>query len=259
MVPGKVKQSTLMLLALLLAGAARGKSDIDPEADRILREMSDFLGAQRQFTVRAESTIEYLAEGQKLQMNRVGDVKIARPDKLRVDRQGDLAEVKVFYDGKSFTVYEEKSNLFATIRAPSTLDATLKMLAEGLELYPPGSDLLYTRPYAVLTEDVQRGRYLGRSMIDGVPVHHLAFSGSEVDIQIWVEDGPRPLPRKYVLVSKNMPQAPEYSVVLKEWNLSPELSPELFTFETPAGAQRISFAVRTPEPSTRARKGGVKR
>ncbi|MBZ4422881.1 DUF2092 domain-containing protein [Myxococcus sp. RHSTA-1-4] len=214
----------------------------EPEAERRLREMSDFLAGQRQLTVRTQGTIEAVLEsGQKIQFHREGLVSLRRPDRLRVDRTGDLSDLQLFYDGKQLTLYGEKSQTFAAAPAPPTLDDTLDMASDLLGLEPPAADLLYSNPYAVLRESMRSGTYLGRANVEGVATHHLAFQGDEVDVQIWIEDGPRPLPRKYVVTSKRVDQAPQYAVVLSDWDLAPQLSDSQFVFRPPAEAQRVSF------------------
>ncbi|MCY1041959.1 DUF2092 domain-containing protein [Corallococcus sp. bb12-1] len=71
----------LLLGVTPLLGGAQEKAPaeptarIDPQAQRILRQMSDFLAAQREFSVRTEGTLdEVLDSGQKVQLQRAGDV-----------------------------------------------------------------------------------------------------------------------------------------------------------------------------------------
>ncbi|RKI29102.1 DUF2092 domain-containing protein [Corallococcus sp. AB004] len=251
----------------LLAGAQQeqataertGSDDrIDSQAQRILRQMSDFLAEQREFSVRTEGTLdEVLDSGQKIQLQRAGDVRLQRPNRLRVDRAGDLARLHLFYDGQRLTVQGEQANVYATTPAPSTLDATLDMASQKLGLDAPGGDLLVSNPYTALTEDVRSGKYLGRAKVNGVPVHHLAFRNRDgVDWELWVEDGPRPLPLKYVITSRDLPGAPQYSVTLSEWNLSPKLTPDQFQFTPPRDATRVSFLA--PDSKGGAQQGGSK-
>ncbi|RKG97035.1 DUF2092 domain-containing protein [Corallococcus sp. CA053C] len=248
----------------LIGGAQQAKAPaepaekVDPQAQRILRQMSDFLAAQREFSVRTEGTLdEVLESGQKIQMQREGDVSVQRPNRLRVDRSGDLARLHLFYDGQKFTLQGERANAYATTPAPSTLDATLDMASQRLGLDAPAGDLLVSDPYAALTEDVCSGSYLGRALVDGTPVHHLAFRNRDgVDWELWVEDGPRPLPRKYVITSRDLPGAPQYAVDLSDWNLSPQFTPQQFQFTPPRDAMRVSFA--EPGKQGGQQEGGAK-
>jgi hypothetical protein len=108
-------------------------------------------------------------------------------------------------------------------------------------VYAPGSDLIYKNAYNILTEDVISGFYIGMSVVGGVKCHHLAFRGNEVDWQIWIEEGNKPLPKKFIVTSKWMTGAPQFTVTIKSWNLSPKLADNMFTFVPPKGAQKIDF------------------
>jgi hypothetical protein len=74
-----------------------------------------------------------------------------------------------------------------------------------------------------------------------VSCHHLAFSQETIDWQIWIEDGPRPVPRKLVITYKTEPGSPQYVARLSGWNFQPRFSKHFFTFEAPAGAGEMEF------------------
>ena len=61
--------------------------------------------------------------------------------------------------------------------------------------------------------------------------------------QIWIKDGDQPLPVKYVITNKWMTGAPDYSLEISDWNVSPELAETTFTFTPPAGAKKLSAMV----------------
>ena len=94
----------------------------------------------------------------------------------------------------------------------------------------PGADLLYRDSYTGLTDDVVSGESLGASEVQGTPTQHKAYRFRDVDWQIWIEDGPRPLPRKNVITTKNIEGAPENEILKSDWNLDPKLQDDLFKF-----------------------------
>ena len=182
--------------------------------------MSNSLKGLTSFAFDADHTIEVVLEsGQKLQMAATSHVQVQRPNRLRSDRRGELANVSFIYDGKTITVTGNKTNLYAQAPAPSTLDAMIDFARDELELEAPAADLLYSDPYRGLTEDVVSGTHIGKTEIDGALCHHLAFRGREVDWQIWIEDTPRALPRRYVITSKDQAAAPEFGVSLRNWSV----------------------------------------
>jgi hypothetical protein len=69
--------------------------------------------------------------------------------------------------------------------------------------------------------------------------NHLAFRTETVDWQIWIKDGAEPLPMKYVITSKRIAMAPQYSVVLSNWNTKPVIAANRFQFVAPQGVKRL--------------------
>jgi hypothetical protein len=83
--------------------------------------------------------------------------------------------------------------------------------------------------------------HIGRGVINGVECEHLAFRDQETDWQIWVEVGDRPIPCKYVITSKTMAGAPQYSLVIKDWKTGEQPSPN-FVFTPPKDAKKVEVA-----------------
>lgn len=215
---------------------------VEPKADALLRKMSTDLADLRAFRFNTDSVMEVVTrQGEKIQSVAESTVWVQRPNKLRVDRMGPLGGATVYYDGSMLSVYGKRDNLYATTKAPDNLDATIDFARDQLSLDAPGADLLYSNPYAALTEDVVSGRYLGIEPVGNRMCHHLAFRGHETDWQLWVEDGPRALPCRFVIVSKRETGAPQYAVTTSGWSAAPGFSPETFTFVPPPDAGKIDF------------------
>ena len=115
---------------------------------------------------------------------------------------------------------------------------------EGIDL--PLIDLAMSDPYANATAKVEQGKYFGIATVLGVPCHHLAFTQENVDWQVWIEDGPQPLIRKFVITHKNDPGAPEFTALITHWNLTDRIADSNFVFEQPKGVSKIEM--RTDEP-----------
>lgn len=245
-----------IVLAVALATVVAGWSEagdappagIDPQAEKLLRRMSDYLASLQKFTVRTENTIEaVLTSGQKLQFNGPAAASVWRPNRLRADRKGDILNQEFFYDGKNVTLFNAKENLYATTAAPPTIDAMLDFAREKLDVIAPGSEFLYSNAAERMLKETTSGFVVGSSSVDGVKSTHLAFRGAEVDWQIWVEDSAKPLPRKFVLTSKKVTGEPQFAVLIRSWDLAPKLTEGMFTFTPPKGAKKIEFLQLTPE------------
>lgn len=215
---------------------------INPQAEKLLRASTDFLAGQQRFSLDTSSTIEVvLASGQKIQFDHTATQSIQRPNKLRAERTGDLVDQVFYYDGETLTLHNPSQNYFATVAAPDTLEAMLDFAREKLDVVAPAGDLLFKDAFNILTQDVTSGFVVGKGVVDGVRCDHLAFRAPHVDWQIWIEEGERPLPRKLVITSRDMLNAPQFTVMTTNWNLEPSFTDATFSFTPPKGAQRVEF------------------
>ena len=242
------KWMCIVALSMAVPAAAREPTErvgIEPKADQVLHRMSDYVGSLQSFRVDSQAVDELvLKNGQKIEELSESHNEIERPNRLRSDRLGPVANVVFRYDGNEFSIYGKRTGMYATTSAPPDLDRAIDVARDRLGIYAPASDLLYSNPYAVLTEDVYAGSYIGLEPIDGVNCHHLAFRGKDVDWQVWVQEGAQPLPRRYVITSKNEPGQPEFTVNLSHWEPSAKVSAQDFTFTPPPGSTRIQFLTR---------------
>jgi hypothetical protein len=247
------KLHVLALTAALLGAAppapARAEeARIEPRAAEILRAMTRYLNGLERFAVETDNAIDVVLEsGQKLQFENPVKLSVKRPNRLRAERVGDLVDQVFFYDGAELTLHDRGRGYYATVAAPPTLDAALDFARDSLDIVAPAADLLYRDAFEALTQDASSGVYLGPSMVGGVRCHHLAFTGLEVDWQLWVQEGEQPLPRKYVITSKRVAGAPEFAVWMQRWDLGPPEADDAFRFVAPEQAQRIEFLELTAE------------
>jgi hypothetical protein len=217
---------------------------IDPAADRVLRRMCRYLQAQRQFHIAATEHFDVVRDsGQRIQYCNFRDVTIVRPNKIYSDVVGDTLNRRFWYDGKTATMLDKQRKLYSQVPAPPTIDATLDYLAEHYGLAVPLSDLVFSDPYAELTEKVTSGAYLGLHTVDQIQTHHLAFTQENLDWQIWIDAGAAPVPRRVVITYKQQPGQPQYQATLYDWSSGEHVSVSnaLFHFHPPKGAARIEM------------------
>jgi hypothetical protein len=223
-------------------GEQQTANKVDFDADAVLRSMSDHLGSLQSFSFSADHTIDFVLEsGEKRQAVASSTVSVQRPNKLRSDRRGEHADLSFIYDGRTATIYGKRNNMYAQADAPDTIDEMIDFAREKLDIDAPAADLLYSKSYPILMEDVVSGTIVGPAIIDDKPCTHLAFRGNNVDWQLWIQDGGTPLPLRYVITTKDVKSEPQLIVQIHDWNTAPSLAPELFTFAPPAGAQKIEF------------------
>ncbi len=215
---------------------------VDPQALAILKRMTDYLAGLKQFSVETRSSIDaVLTSGQKLQFDNGVTATVQRPNKLHARRKGDLLNQAFYYDGKSLSLSNPDDRYYATVAAPATLEDMLDFARTKLGVFVPAGDLLYKNAFELLTQDVKSGFIVGKSIVGGVRCDHLAFRGPEVDWQIWIEEGAKPLPRKYLITSTQDPGSPQFTILMSDWNTAPQLTDFAFAFTPPKGARKIDF------------------
>jgi hypothetical protein len=234
------KQGFALGLALtvgLIVSPLANAGGIDPDANEVLKSMSDYLGGLAAFSMNAEIDLEVvLKDGQKVQLSASANAVIQRPNKMRIQRHGVVANADIIFDGKTLTLYGKNLNSYYQTGVPGTIDDAIWSYEHETGLPAPGADLLFADPYAVLSSGVESGMHLGMGYVDGIECHHLAFREDDTDWQIWVKTGNVPLPMKYVITSKWQTAAPQYQIRLRDWNLKPQISGDQFTFSPPKGA-----------------------
>lgn len=227
------------LLALAVLQPARAEGE---DAKKILKAMSDYVTGQKHVVLKYDVDIEVITpELEKLQFNSSGEAALHRPDKLRVTRTGGYTDIELVYDGKTATVLSKHSNTFAQLKLPGSLDQMIDRLRAEHNIEMPGADLLLSNMYDELVAGVIEAKHIGHGVVDGVECEHLAFRNQETDWQLWVELGATPIPRKYVITSKTLAAAPQYTLRIKSWDTSTEPDAKSFTFAAPQGAKSIEF------------------
>ncbi len=203
--------------------------------------MTDYLGAQQALSFHIETSFELYDFGQKLQFAGAADIQIRRPDRLAVDYRDDLSAKRVWYDGSQLTLVDPIAGVYASMKAPSNIDDTLDHFEEKYGLVLPLTDLIGQDAYALIASRVQSVSYVGLHDVDGKACHHLAFVGDSADLQLWIRDGDRPTPCKFLVDYKEEPGRPEYGVVMMDWKFGSSLPDSRFEASIPDGARKIEF------------------
>lgn len=243
---------TLLLVAASPQAVSAQPTGVSPLAQQLLKASTDFLAQQPRFSLDTESSIDVvLATGQKIQFDHTARVSVERPNKLRAERTGALVDQIFYYDGKTLTLHDPLDNYYATIAVPGILEEMLDFAREKLDVVAPAGDLLYKNAYDILTQDVSSGFVVGKGWVENVNCDHLAFRTSLVDWQIWIEEGERPLVRKLVFTTRDKLNAPQFTVVTKNWNLKPKFSDETFSFKPSQNVRKVEFLLdNTSEPKS---------
>jgi hypothetical protein len=236
------------------AAAEKPTKGISPDAERALRKMTDYLASLQSFRVRSTAKDEVvLKSGQKIDLSSQSETSVQRPNKLRSEQVGSKGGLAFWYDGKTMTLECTANGTYTTKPAPPTIDGAIDQARKEFGIEAPGADLLYSKPYDILTEQVTGGQVIGHETVDDMAVTHLAFQGEEVDWQIWIRDGAEPLPVWFSIITKTLPSQPEFEVHMSHWETRPAINPSTFAFQAPPNGTRTEAFPKTCSPATAER------
>lgn len=215
---------------------------IDQEAVEILRSSLDFLSKLEQFSVQVQSTLEDIhVTGHRIDVEMASSILISRPDKLRTERHSEEFNQIFYYNGSELVLYNPVQKVYASEPAPGSIDEMIHHARDRYGLSTPASDLIYDNAFELLMDEVQHAEILGLVIIGDVTCIHLLFSRPGVDFQIWIAENGPPLPYKYVVIDTSTPELLGFSSVMRNWNINPEVSDQMFNFEPGSGEYKIEF------------------
>jgi hypothetical protein len=215
---------------------------ISPRADGVLRSACDFLAQTPAFSFKGEIWREHVnAAGQKIQFSHSVQMDVKRPDGMRLEISSPSSTRGFWYDGKTLTILDRSHNWYSSAPMPSTLDDAIDSARDDYGIDLPLIDMAVSDPYTNAMAKVESAKYYGISPVLGVPCHHLAFTQDNVDWQIWIEQGPQPLIRKFVITHKNDPGQPEFTAFIMDWNVADRIADSDFIFTPPSGASKIEM------------------
>jgi hypothetical protein len=228
----------------------------EPDALAVMKEMCDYLKSLKQFSFRSEVTDDQVyLDGKKLQYSIDMETLVKRPDKLRVNADGDLVSKQFFFDGKTIILYDKAEKVYGAIDVPPDIEEALDKAHKDFGLRVALTDLASPRLWDHVSRKTEHSLYVGVHKVRGIPCHHLAFDGSDVHLQVWIDAGKKPLPLKVVFTQKKLEGSPQWTAYLSDWKTAPHLADTLFKFTPPPGVQKIKFVPAKQQPAPGKEKG----
>ena len=240
---------SLLALGGSAFAAETPQKETPPDPNKIVQQMCDYLKSLDRFSFRAEITDDQVyTGGKKLQYAFETETFVQRPDKLRVNAEGDLINKQFFLDGKTLTLYDPADKVYVSAEVPADIEGALAKADQELKFRVALADLASPKLCEHLAKGQTHALYVGSSNVRGVTTNHLAFDRNDIQLQIWIETGKKPTPAKILINQKNLPASPQWTAYLRDWNSAPQLKPGTFAFTAPTGVQKIKFA--PPPPAT---------
>jgi hypothetical protein len=137
-------------------------------------------------------------------------------------------------------MYSPQAKLYMIVPAKATIDENLAELpAKGISM--PVGPFLNSHLFELASKNLITGYVVGRVKIYDKEVHQLAFTSEDVDWQLWVTGGDSPRIVRAESINKKLEGKPRTIVQFLEWNLSPKIPADEFSFSKPADAREIDM------------------
>jgi len=219
-----------------------------PAVVATLGKMQKTLSAS-QFSFQAHTLRAYAGpNGELLHIEHVIKATIKRPDHLVADVTGDDGASKFFYDGRTLTLFGEQQKQYAAVPVTGTIADMLDTAQDRLDIDFPLAGLLNNKPDETLVSDAAIGGQVGTATIDGVRCNHYFFMDApDLDLELWVEDNDKALPRRVIVTYRSLPGRPTFVADLSNWDFSVHPTDAEFAFHAPAGVSQVEL-----KPSSRA-------
>ncbi|HSP06263.1 MAG TPA: DUF2092 domain-containing protein [Acidobacteriota bacterium] len=231
------------LIFLFVAGIARSQGADAAKGELLLKAMSQKLAAAQSFSFSTSEFHDVMKlNGQKAKLHMTREVLVRRPNGFWTRYTGDR-DWEIWYDGKLLTGISGEKKVYIQHEMPPTLDETMDMLAMRFNLDLPVSDVLYSSPYDAFLDAQSRGGLVGKETINGLACNHLAYTGTAVDWQLWIDEK-NSLPCRLEMTYKKATAPQFYRITFSKWNLSARVKEDAFAFKIPQGYVRIPMLER---------------
>ncbi|MEA3210873.1 MAG: hypothetical protein QOE70_3930 [Chthoniobacter sp.] len=219
----------------------------EPDADQLLRQMSDKLSSARSFSFKAYREIDpALLAGTPAAEKACIRASVLRPNKLAAHAKTNLGGRHFYADGRTLSLLDEKANTYATLPMHTNIDGVVAALDERYGFTPPLAEFAVSNPYRGIRQQAQSVAYVGREKVAagflglaGVECHRLALKGKIADAELWIAVN-NSLPRKLVATFRRAGH-PQVRISFSSWNLAAAVTEAEFAFTPPKGAEKIEM------------------
>jgi hypothetical protein len=232
------------------------KPSVSAEASAALAQMAKSLLSQ-QFSFQARTLRVYAdVDGRFLHIGHTMKVLIRRPDRLRVDIDGDDGATQVFYDGKTLVLYGPAKKEYVSLPVPDTIGAMIKEAQRRLGFDFPLEDFLSSTPDKSLLSGVTEAKIVNQVTIDGAPADHLTlFQPPGLELELWLAKNAQSLPKRLFITYRSISGQPNFIATFSDWDFAVTPTDADFTFQPPEGAKQVELKAATAPPPAPQAKG----
>jgi hypothetical protein len=248
---GRLLAAAFLFLAFTVSAlGAPAKPVVTEDASAALAQMGQTL-LGKQFSFQARTLRVYAdADGRFLHIGHTMKVLVRRPDRLRVDIDGDDGATQVFYDGKTLVLYGPAKKEYVSIPVPDTIEGMAKEANSRIGFDFPLLDFLTAAPDKAVLSGVTAAKIVNDVTIDGASANHLTlFQPPGLELELWLTKDTQALPERIFITYRSVPGQPNFIAQLSDWNFAVTPTDADFTFQPPEGAKQVELKSATTPPA----------
>jgi hypothetical protein len=165
------------------------------------------------------------------------EVKVQRPDKLRVDVKSDEKDRTSYLNDGIFTMVDHRFGYYGQIKTPKQIDKALDFIFQKYGINAPLAGLIYTNMGKRV--HFSRSKYFGVKNLGGDLCDYIAFSNRKQELHLWITQGEEPLIRSFVLIDRTVKKKPRTEAYII-WDTHPSFSESVFLFKPTKGLYPVS-------------------
>ena len=239
-----IRSSICLLMVLFSVSGMAQQSAVrqDAGAIEVLKRMSSYIDSLESVSISgASSSDARMDEG--LIVSNTQEIRITRklPGSMYFSSFDGVASKEMYIHEGTLTLFDSATESYANAETPKDLDSALSFALERLDIDLPLMDLIRRDVFNHIVGSNDTVLYVSdRSRVRGTDCHHLAIRTPEVDVQLWVQEGEQPVPRRLIITAKWDGGAPRF-VANMDWDISPDVDEDQFEFKPPKGAAQIEI------------------
>lgn len=168
-------------------------------------------------------------------------VSLKKPASLHLKQFDGVNTMEIFFHNGQLTTFDSGLGYYAQADVPKDLGAALDFSLEEMGVDAPLMDLVRANVFDQLAEIADSILYLSdQSLVAGAYCHQIAIRGTDLDVQLWIQKGEIPVPRRIMITNKWEGGAPRF-VAEMDWTTAAKIDDSEFVFKAPEGARQIEF------------------
>lgn len=215
--------------------------EMQAQAVTALNQLGSYLRTLKSFRIDADSiTDAVLSTGQNVGFLHHTVLQVQRPDKVRALVTGNRAPKGLVYDGHTFVLFNNADRYYSRVPAPPTIAELIADVDRKYGVGLPLADLFYWGEHPGDDAGLTSALFLGLDRLDGKWCNHYAYQQAGLDWELWIQNGSRPLPCRFVITDTTQASRPRHAINYT-WTVNPSFPASTFMFKPGPDMHRIEL------------------